>query len=125
MIVRTPLEKGEFSTVGTGHVLAIAPVVPGTLVLGQKFQIVCMFEVWEVKQNDVLVGFYFQSAFKVENKSGYLLTCMESKRGQARTHTQVLRDDKNGLIVWDFGGCGALAVSTKVSALVNDILETQ
>lgn len=125
MKVRTQLEVGEFSAVGSGHVLATKPVEPGELVLGQKFNIVCMFEVWEVLQHEQLVGFYFQSAFTVVNKSGYLLTCMESKRGRATTSQLVLRNDKEGLIVWAYEGCGALAVSTKVSQFVNDILDTQ
>lgn len=84
-----------------------------------------MFEMWEALQNKKPIGFYFQSAFKVENRGGYLLTFMESKRGQAKTSNLVIRNDQDGLIVYDFEGCGSLAISTKVSQFVHNILETQ
>lgn len=119
------LEIGEFSAVGNGHVLATRANSPGTIELGAKFQTVMMFEMWEALQNGQLIGFFFHSAYTVENKGGYLITFMESKRGAATTSNLVIRNDQDGLIVFDYEGCGSLAISTKVSAFVHSILDTQ
>lgn len=118
-------DVGEFITLGVGHMLPTQNIEPGALHKGGKFQIVSMFEIWEVLQGTNLVGFYFQSAFKTQNKGGYIITHMESKRGMAKSCNLVLRNDSAGLIVYDYEGCGALALSTKVSKFVNDILDMQ
>jgi hypothetical protein len=123
--IRTALEPGEFSAVMDGHVLATERIEPGTLDVCRKFDVVCMFGIWEVRRDQQLCGFYFHSGFQVENKGGYILTFMESKRGKASAADLVLRNDKDGLIVYSFDGCGAIAISTKVSKFVLGVFDTQ
>lgn len=125
MRIYSKLPIGEFSALGAGHVLATADTAPGPLALGTKLQLICMFSVWELNQGGTRIGFYFESGFTVQNKNAFLLTFMESKRGQAKSSNLVLRDDQSGLIVIDYEGVGAIAISTKVSKFVREILESQ
>lgn len=125
MRIYSKLPIGEFAPVGKGHVFATANTKSGTLVLGVQIQIICMFSMWDLQQDGQHVGFYFESGFATVNKGGYLLTFMESKRGRATSARQVIRNDQEGLVVFDFDGAGAIAVSTKVSSLLHDILEAQ
>jgi hypothetical protein len=119
------LEAGTFYSIGQGHVFLSLPVSPGEFELGTKFQVPTMFEMWELLREGKPVGFFFQSPFRVENKGSFIITYMQSKRGKADRCHLVVRNDKDGLMVYDYPGCGSLAVSTKVSQSMRDVLEQQ
>jgi len=69
------------------------------------------------------VGFFFESPFKTENKGNVLLTFMESKRGKATTAKLMIRHES--VMVFDVPGCGAMALSTKLSPEMASIIQEQ
>lgn len=125
MRIHHKLPVGQFTEIRGGYVFPTGDIHPGDVELGAKLQLICMFSVWELHQGKEKVGFYFESGFSLSNKSAYLLTFMESKRGKATTSTQVLRDDQSGLLIFDLAGAGSIAISTKVNKYMAEILEAQ
>jgi hypothetical protein len=118
-----PFEAGVFYELGQGYATVFADTPPATFELGNKFQINSMFELWELKTGEVHVGFYLYSGFTTTNGYGYLATFMEAKRGKAATSELLVRHPH--LMVYSFPGCGALAVTTKVSERMLSILLEQ
>jgi hypothetical protein len=114
---------GEFYALGTGHVLVTSKQAPGNYELGSQFQLESMFDMWELKRDGQAVGFFLHSGFTVKNACGYLVTYMESKKGKAKTCNLVIRH--SDVMVYDYEGCGALAVSTKVNSKMLSILLEQ
>ena len=117
------IEPGLFYALGQGHMIADQPLPPGSFELGTKLELNSMFDMWLLNRLGKPVGFYFVSAFKTICKGGFILTFMESKRGKAKTHRLVIRQPE--VMVYDFPGCGALAVATHVGDKVLSILTEQ
>ena len=118
-----PWDTGLFHRLGQGHAIVSQPQEPGLYELGAKFNLICMFEMWELKRNGVLVGHFFLSGMKVESKGGYIVTLMESKRGRAESATLLIRCPE--FLLFDFPNCGAMAISMEVSDHMRQILEGQ
>ena len=118
-----PFEGGVFYELGQGYATLFVDTPPAEFELGSKFSMPSMLELWELKKDGELAGFYMYSAFSVVNGFGYLATFMESKRGKAKECELHLRHPH--LMVYSFPGCGALAVTTKVSDRMLSILLEQ
>jgi len=118
-----PWETGLFHRLGQGHAIVSTPQEPGTYELGAKFNLICMFEMWELKRDGKPVGHFFLSGMKVESKGGYIVTFMESKRGRAETWNLLIRSPE--FLLFDFPNCGAMAISMEVSEHMQKILEGQ
>ena len=117
------LEAGTFYALGQGHIIVTSPVPAGTFELGIKFALNSMFEMWELTRNNVAVGYYFYSGFNVENKGGFIITYLDSKRGKATACTLLIRRPE--FMVYDYPSCGALVISTKVNPRIHSILLEQ
>jgi len=124
MKTRIPWEPGIFYRLGNGHAIVNEAQEPGTYELGPKFNLVCMFEMWELHRDGKHVGHFFMSGMKVETKGAYIMTLMESKRGKAAGSDVKIRCPQ--FILWDITpGCGAVAVSLRMSDRMQQILEGQ
>jgi hypothetical protein len=117
------VRAGEFYALDKGHAIFNHDRGPSEYSLGSKFELNAMFDMWSLCSGDEQVGYYFVSGFKTENKGGYVLTYMESKRGRATSHRLVIRLPE--LMVYDFPSCGTIAISTKVSPKVESIFMEQ
>lgn len=120
---RIPWTTGLFHRLGQGHAIVSEPQEPGEYEIGQKFNLICMFEMWELKRGTQKVGHFLLSGMKVESRGGYILTYMESKKGLAGEHNLLIRSPD--FLLFDFPNCGALAVSMEVSPKMKKILEGQ
>lgn len=120
-----PMQQGQFYVLDQGHVFVSRDLQPCVLERGAKFQMTTMLQMWELLKDTELVGFYFESPYKCENKGTFLLTVMESKRGRADKCQLVIRNARDGLMIYDFPGVGSLAISTLVNKSMTDILEMQ
>ena len=116
-------EAGTFYAIGQGHMILEHDQKPGEYEAGTKIELNSMFDMYVLNRDDKPVGYYFVSAFKTENKGGYIITYMESKRGRATVHRLLIRLPE--FMVYDFPACGALVVSTKVSDKVKSIFMEQ
>lgn len=125
MKTRIDFESGMFYSIADGHAIVFENIPAGTEFLrGTEYNLNSMFSMWDLNSiGGDHVGFFFYTAMKVENKSGYLLTFMESKRGKAKDGKLVIRHPN--VMVYDFAGCGALAISTRVSEHMHSILMEQ
>lgn len=123
MKIRIPIEHGVFYSVEDGYAMFTEDSEPSTFELGTKYELNSMFEMWALTKEGSPIGFYFYSAFKSENKGGYIITYMENKRGKAKDSKVVIR--LPSMIVYDIPGCGAIAVSTKVNSKVESIFVEQ
>lgn len=124
------LDDGVFYSMGDGFVLLTRKVGPCNFVRGAELRLNSMLSMWELHLDTAqeaspkeLVGYFFYSAMKTRNGGGFLVTFMESKRGKATECNLMIRVDD--VMVYDFPGCGALAVSTKVNAKMLSILMEQ
>jgi len=120
---RIPWTTGLFYRLGQGHALVSSPQEPGEYELGNKFNLVCMFQMWDLLRDGKKVGHFFLSGMRVESKGAYIATFMETKRGRADVGKLILRCDE--FLLFDFPGCGAMAISTAVSDHMQQILEGQ
>ena len=120
---RVLLESGVFYSMEDGYILLFADLQPGELVKGREYTLNSMLRMWDLMRNEVCVGFFFYSPFKVESKGGYLVTFMETKRGKATDSKLLIRHEK--VMVYDVQGCGAMALSTKVSTEMLSIMMEQ
>lgn len=118
-----PFEGGVFYALGQGYATLFADTPPSEFELGNKFAMPSMLDMWELKRGGEHVGFYLYSAFSVINGYGYLATFMEAKRGKAKECELQIRHPH--VMVYSFPGCGALAVTTKVSERMLSILLEQ
>jgi hypothetical protein len=118
-----PWEPGLFYRLEQGHTIVLAKQEPGEYQLGSKFNIVCMFDMYDLLRDDQKVGYFFLSGMKVQSKGSHIITYMETKRGQADSFNLVIRSDE--FLLFDFPNRGAMAISTKVNQHVQRILEGQ
>lgn len=116
-------KPGVFYRLGLGHAIVNENYGPGNYELGQKFNLICMFEMWELTRDGKTVGHFFLSGMKVESKGSYILTYMESKRGKATSSQLAIRCPN--FVLFDLPGCGAMAISMTVSEHMQQILEGQ
>jgi hypothetical protein len=117
-------EPGEFYSLSDGHAIVFDKAPAGTVFeRGSEYSLNSMFSMWDLTLAGKHAGFFFYTALKVENRSGFLVTFMESKRGKAQEGRLVIRHPE--VMVYDFPGCGAMAISTKVSDHMYSILMEQ
>jgi len=116
-------EPGAFYRLGNGHAIVTEAQAPGTYELGIRFNLICMFEMWTLLRDGKQVGHFFMSGMRVETKGSYIVTYMASKRGKATESQLVIRCPE--FVLFDLPGCGAMAISTKISAHMQKILEGQ
>lgn len=115
---------GEFYALADGYAVVFKDTPAGTVFeRGSEYDLNSMLSMWDLNSEGAHVGFFFYTAMKVENRGGYLLTFMESKRGKAKEGKLVIRHPE--VMVYDFPGCGALAITTKVSEQMHSILMEQ
>lgn len=118
-----PWETGMFHRLGQGHAIVSEPQEPGTYTLGTKFNLICMFEMWNLMRDGQHVGYFLLSGMKVQSQGSYICTYMESKRGRAETFQLLIRCPE--FLLFDYPNCGAMAISTKVGEHMQQILEGQ
>ena len=123
MKLKVPLQAGTFFTLQGGYAIFFQDQSPGEVSIGVQYNMSSMLSVWELEREGNHVGFYFHSPFAVENKGGVLVAFAESKKGKATESKLMLRHDT--VMVYDIAGCGALAISTKVSPEILSIIEEQ
>lgn len=116
-------EAGLFHRLGAGHALVDQDQAPGDYALGQKYNLVCMFEMWDLLRDGQKVGHFFLSGMKVESRGTYIVTFMESKRGRAESSQLLIRHPE--FVLFDFPNCGAMAISNKNGPSIQQILEGQ
>jgi hypothetical protein len=117
------IAEGIFYPIADGHVLTTQSIPPGELTTGTRYATNSMIEMWDLLRDGVSVGWYFYSAFKVIAKGGYLVTFMESKKGQASEGNIVIRRPE--FVVFDIPACGSTVVSMTVSSEMEAILMEQ
>lgn len=119
------LDDGIFYSLGDGFVVLNRPTGPCTFVRGVEFTLNSMISMWElfVEGEKEPVGFFFYTAVTTVNKGGFLLAYREAKRGAAKECQLIIRNDM--LMVYDYPGCGALAITTKVNPTMLSIIQGQ
>jgi len=115
--------SGLFFALGSGYALVDEDLPEGEYELGDRVDLMCMFEVFELLREGKKVGHFFTSGFTIENKGGALLTYMVSKKGKATTSETVLRTPT--FVVYSYPNVGAMAISLKVNEHVKSILMEQ
>ncbi len=123
MISHLDIEPGIFYAVDKGHVVTNEQVAAGPFSIGNQYQLNTMFQMYDLLRDGLAVGYYFYSAFKVINKGGVLVTCLESKKGKATESRVVVRQPE--LVVYDLPGCGSMAITTKINDGIQSILTEQ
>jgi hypothetical protein len=116
-------ESGTFYQLGDGYAIVFETIEPAVFTIAAEYPLNSMLTMWDLVKDGRNVGFFFYTAMKVENKGGVLVTFMESKRGLATEGGLVIRNPE--VMVYDFPGCGAMAVSTKVNDQMLSILLEQ
>lgn len=123
LISLIPFEQGIFYALGQGHALTGANVGPGTFSLGAQLKLNSMVAMYPLLHEGVEVGFWFYSAFKVQNKGGVLVAYLENKRGKALTSRLLLRH--TDVLVFELDTCGVMAISPLVNDNLTEILKEQ
>ena len=120
-----PRYDGVFYQMGDGFVVLNRKVGPCVFRRGTELKLNSMFSMWElwVEGEEEMAGFFLYTAMKVRNGGGFLITFMESKRGKAKEGGLIIRNDH--VMVYDFPGCGSLAISTKVNPRMLSVLMEQ
>ncbi len=128
MILDKRIQPGTFIEVGNGFVLARDPIRENTPLeigdeISNEFSLLRVF--WLCVGNEP-VGYYFEAPHPclVRNSGNYLLSYIESRRGRAATSETIVKV-KGELVVFNFGGCGALACAQPSDAETKTIFEEQ
>lgn len=128
MILEQRIPKDTFIEVGTGYVLARAPIKEKVqLSIGDEISNdLALLRVFWLNQGNDPVGYYFEAPHPciVRNAGKYLLSYIESRRGRASTSETIVKV-KGELVVFNFGGCGALACAQPCDAETQTIFEEQ
>jgi hypothetical protein len=135
MIIEKRIRPGIFIEVGTGYVLSRISIRENTsLTIGDEisneFALLRVF--WLCEDNEP-IGYYFEAPHPclVRNSGNYLLSYIESRRGRASTSETIVKvkvkdeKDKGELVVFNFGGCGALACAQPCDSETQTIFEEQ
>ncbi len=128
MILDKRLQPGTFIEVGNGFVLARDPIRENTpLEIGDEIsnELSLLRVFWLCVGNEP-VGYYFEAPHPclVRNSGNYLLSYIESRRGRAATSETIVKV-KGELVVFNFGGCGALACAQPSDSETKTIFEEQ
>lgn len=106
-----------------GYLYPLIKLYPSMdLEVGKQLSLAGMFELFELVCDKVKVGYIFRSSFTTENKGGALVTYLKNK-GLAEDYETLLRIDT--LVIYNFPNHGTLAVSPKVSDVVQKVLDNQ
>lgn len=128
MILEQRIPKDTFIEVGTGYVLARESIKERVqLSIGDEISNdLALLRVFWLNQGDNPVGYYFEAPHPcvVRNAGKYLLSYIESRRGRASTSETIVKV-KGELVVFNFGGCGALACAQPCDAETKTIFEEQ
>jgi hypothetical protein len=117
------IEQGIFYQLGGGYAITSQDFPPTTFELREELAVNNMLRMTELFHNEVHVGYWFYSAFKVMNKGGVLCVYMESRREKATKATVLIKQPD--IVVIELEGCGVLAISPLVNLNLNSILSEQ
>jgi hypothetical protein len=132
MIIDKRLHPGTFIEVGNGYVLTRnlirenTSLTIGELITSNELSLLRVF--WLELENE-RVGYYFEAPHpcSVRNCGNYLLSYIESRRGRASTSETIVKvkaaDGTGELVVFNFGGCGALACAQPRDSETQTIFE--
>lgn len=132
MILDKRIHPGEFIEVGKGYVLTRSLIRENTtLSIGDEIsnELSLLRVFWLCVGTDP-IGYYFEAPnhCAVRNSGNYLLSYIESRRGRASTSETIVKvkvKDKGELVVFNFGGCGALACAQPSDSETQTIFEEQ
>lgn len=132
MILDKRIHPGKFIEVGKGFVLTRSLIRENTsLSIGDEISNeLSLLRVFWLCAGDEPIGYYFEAPHPclVRNSGNYLLSYIESRRGRASTSETIVKvkvKDKGELVVFNFGGCGALACAQPSDSETQTIFEEQ
>jgi hypothetical protein len=132
MILDKRIPPGEFIEVGKGFVLTRTLIRENTpLSIGDEISNeLSLLRVFWLCVGKEPIGYYFEAPHpcSVRNSGNYLLSYIESRRGRASTSETIVKvkvKDKGELVVFNFGGCGALACAQPSDSETQTIFEEQ
>ncbi len=133
MILDKRLHPGAFIEVGKGFVLTRSLIRENTpLSIGDEISNeLSLLRVFWLCVGTEPVGYYFEAPkpCSVRNAGNYLLSYIESRRGRASTSETIVKvkaaDGTGELVVFNFGGCGALACAQPRDSETQTIFEEQ
>lgn len=112
-----------FYEVKDGYAILQKEVKAGSLTLGSRIPLSCMFDVFWLIKRGQKVGHYFTSQFQISNHGGYLVTYMNNGAGKASMVEVMLKTDD--LVVYNFPNKGTLVISTKVNEETQTVFAEQ
>lgn len=128
MILEKRIPADTFTEVGNGYVLSRTTIREKTsLTIGDEISNeISLLRVFWLNEGTEPVGYYFEAPHpcSVRNAGNYLLSYIESRRGRASTSETIVKV-KGELVVFNFGGCGALACAQPCDAETQTIFEEQ
>lgn len=98
------LENSEYATFIVPH--------RGSVEVGSRISVGCMFEVNWLVYAKQKVGFLFTTPFQVENGGSYLIAYMNNAKGRAKT-VEVLTKTKD-LVIYNFPNRGTIVATPRV-----------
>jgi hypothetical protein len=128
MILDKRIPPGVFLEADNGFVLSRSFIRENTpLLIGEEISNeLSLLRVFWLCVGKEPVGYYFEAPHPcmVRNSGNYLLSYIESRRGRAATSETIVKV-KGELVVFNFGGCGALACAQPCDAETQTIFEEQ
>lgn len=116
-------ESGVFCTLDKGFLLPVKDLKSGTEITEMtRLPVGGMFTINLCFIDGERVGFYFTTAFVVDNAGGYLVTYMARKKEATEIEVMIRTDE---LVVYNYPNCGTLAISPLVNEDVLTIFEEQ
>lgn len=116
-------QGGTFFSIEKGYILFFNDCPPCEVSIGAPYNAGASLDVNEVIKDGKHIGFFLYSPLKVTNTGVSLTAFAESKRGKAKTSKLMIRHEN--IMVYDMPGCGGLAISTKISDELKEILQEQ
>jgi hypothetical protein len=128
MILDKRIPPGVFLEADNGFVLSRSFIRENTpLLIGEEISNeLSLLRVFWLCVGKEPIGYYFEAPHPcmVRNSGNYLLSYIESRRGRAATSETIVKV-KGELVVFNFGGCGALACAQPCDAETQTIFEEQ
>jgi hypothetical protein len=133
MILDKRIPPGTFIEADNGFILSRSLIRENTsLVIGEEISNeLSLLRVFWLRVDSEPVGYYFEAPHPclVRNSGNYLLSYIESRRGRASTSETIVKvkgtDGSGELVVFNFGGCGALACAQPRDSETQTIFEEQ
>lgn len=122
---RVPIDikAGHFYSFHPMYVLMVNDVKAKTKISYNKHNVNCMFNIHDILDKDKnRIGYAFSSAFDILNTGTYIITKMHRHR-DINNYTVLIRTKE--VILFNYPNVGALAISTKVSPFIKNIIEEQ